>query len=62
MATIADLATDVQALTAAVAALPASGSTTTLTADDQASLDSSAAAVQAATASLTALTTPAPAA
>lgn len=51
MADIAQLATDVAALTAAVANLPTGSN---LTADDQASLDASDAAVQAATTALAA--------
>ena len=64
MADIAGLATDVEALTTAVANIPAPGSPPTvsvLTADDQNSLDTSDAAVQAATAAVTAAF-PAPAA
>ncbi len=60
MAAISDLANDVAALTAAVAKLPAPG-VTSINAADQASLDASDAAVQAATAAVVALEPAAPA-
>jgi hypothetical protein len=53
MSTIQDLTTAVTALTAAVAALPASG-TTVLSPADQAELDSDVEAVNAATTAITA--------
>jgi outer membrane murein-binding lipoprotein Lpp len=62
MASISDLSTDVAALSAAVAKLPAPG-VTSINAADQASLDQAAADVQTATAAVTALEpAPAPAA
>jgi len=59
VSTIQDLTTAVTALTAAVAAQPAPGSTTVLSPADQAELDADVTAVEAAT---TALTPAAPAA
>ena len=61
MASIADLSTDVAALTAAVGNLPAPG-VTSINAADQATLDAADAAVQAATASVAALAPAPPAA
>lgn len=61
MADLAQLAIDTQALTDAVAKLPAPG-TSILTPADQATIDTSDAQVQAATAAVTAFATPAPAA
>lgn len=65
MATIAGLATDVAALTTAVAQIPAPGTppaVSVLSADDQTSLDASDASVQAATAAVSAaFPAPAPA-
>ena len=57
MATIGDLANDVAALTAAVATL-AAPTGTSIDAADQATLDSADAAVQQATAAVTAFVTP----
>jgi hypothetical protein len=53
MSSIQDLTTAVNALTAAVAAQPAPGTTTVLSPADQAELDADVTAVEAATTTLT---------